>query len=85
MVLLTIKEAAAECRCSVALIQMAIRSGELTCIRLGKVRVKRVRPEDLIAWQLGKIEVTAKSVEQEKANLAKMASHLNQWVTPHDR
>ncbi len=83
--LLTIQEAATACRMSIGFIQAAIRNKELRCVRMGRVRGKRVRPEDLEAFILGKIEGTAESAERETANLAKMHNHMNQWFTARDR
>ncbi len=85
MTLLTIAEAAKACRCSVGHLQVAMRAGELSFVRLGKVRGKRIRIEDLQEWIAGKIVGTVKSHKAEMANLAKMDAQLNQWVTPRDR
>lgn len=85
MTLLTIKDAAAAIRMSEGFVRQAIRCGDLLVVRLGKVRGKRIRPEDLERFVAGRIEGTTRSHEQEMASLAKMQSSLNQWVTPHDR
>jgi excisionase family DNA binding protein len=83
--LLTIKEAATACRMSTGFISAALRAGELPFVRLGKVRGKRIRPEDLKQFIDRKIEVSARSHEQETAALTKMQTSLNQWVEPRDR
>lgn len=83
--LLTIKEAAAAIRMSEGFIQQAIRDQQLRCVRLGKVRGKRIRPEDLEEFVRGKIVGTTRSHEEEMAALTKMEKSLNEWVTPHGR
>jgi excisionase family DNA binding protein len=83
--LLTIREAATACQCSVGHLQAAKRAGELPFVRLGKVRGIRFRAEDLKEWIAGKIVGTVTSHKQELANLAKIDAQLNQRVTPHDR
>lgn len=76
MTLLTIKEAAAACRISVGFLQAALRAGELPCVRLGKVRGKRIRPEDLEAWVKSRIEYADAAYQREMKELTRVAAGL---------
>lgn len=58
-ILLTIEQAAEAIQMSSGWIRKAIRDGELQCVRLGKLRGVRIRPEDLVAYVDLKIEGTA--------------------------
>ena len=59
MKLLTIKEAAAQCRMSQGWIKKAIRQGELPCVRFG--RYVRIFEEALERYARSKIAVTTSS------------------------
>lgn len=82
MKLLTIKQAAAQIEMSVGWIKKAIRDKELDVVRLG--RSVRIRPEDLEAYIVRKIEGTAQSLDRSLRVFAETPVQSLPSVTRHD-